>query len=348
MTNIEITAETTRERYFSEDSLEGFLRVGRGITLNRSLVNKKSGVTATLHEKVRKNKNDSDSNYQWQFSMGTKTRQGTEIRNTFDLESDGLPFMYIGSSPYPKHIRQRFIPTFDEDLYGIHDYINRENFIPFKEIAKFNPSTYVESITIGSLSGVITSIIFPHPIDESDRYNPKSTDYNGVIEPLDKRNYGTESMVTIRQFYYGVSGNMIGGDLDPLKKGNSVITDVIKNIKGEGFYSIDYFEDSQSTTFGNNSPPSMGLSSLNTHQRMDKPFDDCISYVGESYDFAYEIAGGNISDLIYGSDLMPPYSNKSEIGTRYVSSTAGFIYESTTLGNTTLGTDSIAFGGLKR
>ncbi len=38
----------------------------------------------------------------------------------------------------------------------------------------------------------------------------------------------------------------------------------------------------------------------------------------------------------------------SSIGNLEVSATAGFVYESTTVGNTTLGTDSIAFGGFKR
>ena len=72
-------------------------------------------------------------------------------------------------------------------------------------------------------------------------------------------------------------------------------------------------------------------------------FDDTVDYLKNINSYSQLDNKDSNSSFLSGS-----MRSISLIGTRYKSSNAGMIYESTSLGNTTLGTDSIAFGGLKR
>ena len=75
---------------------------------------------------------------------------------------------------------------------------------------------------------------------------------------------------------------------------------------------------------------------LNDDRYIMSPFNDSIDYFTGSYDFK---SGVGLSDFLSGS-----IRNLSEIGSRFKSSTCGVVFGESNV----LGTDSIAFGGLKK
>jgi hypothetical protein len=181
---------------------------------------------------------------------------------------------------------------------------------------------------------------------------------NGSIEPFDITRRArpeinlidARSNFSSRGYVFGISGDIIGsrnrhigsGRSDQPRKGSVIITDLVDNAKLHPQYQIDFFDETKIFNILGN--PATPANTPEAHRNNSiRYFDDTIDYLKNlnSYGFLSDKSSEN-------SFLSGSMRNVSLIGTKFKSSNAGMIYESTTLGNTTLGTDSIAFGGLNR
>lgn len=284
-----------------------------------------------------------------------KIKQGVSVRSTFDLHSDMLPYVYVqgGNSPYPNNIHQKFNSTFDEDFFGVKDQLNRKSFIPYEDIVDLNPNYMSASVYLENTDHFAAKI---YPKYSGSHYT-SPYQLNGVIEPFDITRTRHEvklidqvSNFTSRRYLYGISATIMGSERENsgrglpfrVKSGVNFITDKYTN---ENTLSdeIEAFEDSKTIV-------KMGLNDLlpistpeSAFEYKYRSFDDTSDYLKDINSYSQLTDKTSQSSFLSGSIY-----NISEIGTRYKSARTGFVYESTTLGNTTLGTDSIAFGGLKR
>ena len=284
-----------------------------------------------------------------------KVRQGVSVRSTFDLHSDMLPFVYIqgGRSPYPANIHQRFFSSFDEDFFGFKTQLDRKNFVPYEDIIDLNP-TYLSASTYLQISNPYDVKIYPK---YSGSHYTSPYQLNGIIEPFDITSTRHEvklidqvSSFTARRYIAGISATIMGSEREHTGRGKAfrVKTGVVSiddKYANENNFSdqVEAFEDSLT----------INRLSLNTLLPISTPesnfeyeyrsFNDTKDYLSDINSYTH--LNNKSSQSIFLSGSM---RSISEIGTRYRSARSGFVYESTTLGNTTLGTDSIAFGGLKR
>jgi hypothetical protein len=345
-TSIKILTERKDNSYFTEDDVTGVERIGRSITVNKSTADSLSGVRKTLLDNTRSKKskrtrkgNKEPPNEQ-DAVFSNKIRQGAEVRGVFDLGSDFLPYISVGNKdPYPFHYKEKMIPGFDEDFYGVPEKINRENFIPFDDINKFNPVVRI------SITNINSNKMFP--VFTGSHYNDEFT-LQAALEPFeirkrrsDRRMIDSVTHVSDRGFFTGVRCKLMGGGFEESEKGSVMIQDFYKiNDKSSDILRFDdtrHVNRLTTTHLPINFRESSGKVTL-------KPFSDRSEFSllksGSSYGFM-TVAQVN---TLYDSSI----KSLSRLGNLEISATAGFVYESTTLGSTTLGTDSIAFGGLKR
>lgn len=338
---------------FNEDITEGLYRIGKSITIKKPTSNSLSGVTDVTWE------SESFTNLQnltGSYYKLSKIRQGASVRTTFDLEADALPFLYIqgGKSPYPQHIFQNFHSTFDEDFFGVEDLLKRSTYVPYEDIVELNPQ-YLSASVYLDVNNPYQSKIYPK-YSGSHFISPYSM--NGSIEPFDITRYVRHEVKSIdsrsnyntRGFIHGISADLMSarnnrhgsGISDQPHKGSVFITDLLENNSLHPNNKIDFFDESKIVdVLGNskikvNSPEAHRIVKVNY-------FDDTVDYLKNINSYSQLDNKDSNSSFLSGS-----MRSISLIGTRYKSSNTGMIYESTSLGNTTLGTDSIAFGGLKR
>jgi len=349
-----------REKAFNEDSTIGAERVGRlisrllpsdeiEVSSSATELMKIAGIKWTLSTDSVWNIDDlwmefeenPDIKYE-RFSgyynlirnQNSRARQGLSRRNFEEQKStDVLPYVTVNcNNPYPDHTVKKFQPVFDEQtVIGIKEEINREKFIPFSEINTFDQATYLDNASNNFLS--------VPGINDNNRYND-NLGMNGAIEALDIRTKGINSLLPLRGYYYGIGCSLMAGGIDENMKGDAFITDY-KHVK-QGLRG-DFFEDSQSLTHGQESLPDNTLLSPYHHKRTDYPFDDA-----KRTDIISSDSYGFMSDSQIITLTSDSFRDVSEIGTRYVATNRGFVYDSPVLGNNKLGTDSLAFGGLKR
>ena len=346
-TSIKILAEHLENSFFTDDETTGVERIGRSITIPKATTNTLSGVKKTLSDSGRIKKTNrgpratgTQPPNEQDAVFSNKIRQGVEARSILDLDSDFLPYIYVGNKdPYPFHYKQKLVPSFDEDFYGVPEKINRKVYIPFDDINKFNPVTRI------NITNVNTNKMFP--IFTGSHYNDEFT-LQAALEPFeirkrksDRRMIDSVTHVSDRGFFTGVRGKLMGGGFEESEKGSVTIQDVYKITNKSS--DILTFDDTRhvnrlvTTHLPINFRESSGKVTL-------KPFADRPEFSllksGSSYSFM------SVSEVntLYGDSV----KSLSETGNLQISATAGFVYESTTIGNTTLGTDSIAFGGFKR
>lgn len=163
---------------------------------------------------------------------------------------------------------------------------------------------------------------------------------NGRIEVFDKTRTYANTLISDGLDSRGAKGSVSGGGLHNLK-GTQLITHMIEN---KQMSQIDFFEDSQDVLFNADtyslSSGSIGLPGfISDGYYQTVPYDDSVEYTSGSYfDFSQRYA------LLHGTNIKGPYSKMSEIGTRFKSATCGLQFGESNV----LGTDSIAFGGLKK
>ena len=374
--------------FFNEDSTIGIYRIGRSLERNRGTVrnisppNRPFPISNAVINSLDLSSivtltNAFESGVRAQFGIGSeakfsfvkegdtttkqikldfgKVKQGVSVKSTFDLHADFLPYTYIqgGKSPYPHSIFQRFNPTFDEDFFGVKEELNRVTYVPFEDIVVTTPGYMSASVYLQN-SDPYASKIYPK-FSGSHYTNPYHL--NGVIEPFEITRSRHEvklvdrvSVYTARRFIFGISANLMisereeagAGKPYSVKRGGNFIDDK-REIRYNSNRSIERFDDSKSIVRLKNRIDS----TIGTNESAGEfeliPFNDVFDALDGLN--SYSFLTGQPSTY---QPLTASINTMSEIGTRYISANAGYIYESTTLGNTTLGTDSIAFGGLNR
>jgi hypothetical protein len=181
---------------------------------------------------------------------------------------------------------------------------------------------------------------------------------DGVIEVFDVRKSFAHTSITDYNFMKGAHSDLGGGFLNN-NKGTSKFSNKFEYKKGQ---SIDFFEASNdvffaefSTVTGSYTAPGLSLRKfagpglVSTGKYIDTPFSDneAENYTSKSYGM-FELPTtkpiqATLYDLLYGNN-QAPYSKMSDIGTRFKSGNCGLQFGE----SNPLGTDSIAFGGLKK
>jgi hypothetical protein len=374
---------------FNDDNTPGIYRIGRTLIRNRGVVRNIdpparpfpvsdsiitelnidgiTSLTSNFESGIRGQFTDDDSEALMSFvkegDTSTKqikldfgkVKQGVSIKSTFDLHADFLPYVYIqgGKSPYPNNIHQRFNPTFDEDLFGVKEQLNRTSFIPYEDISVVSPG-YVSAKNYLQNNNPYANKIYPR-FSGSHYANPYQL--VGKIEPLELTRTRHEvklidqvSVYTARRHVFGISANLMISEREEagfgkpfsVKKGGTFIVDR-REIRYDTSKTVERFDDSKSIIRFNNTIDDTIGTTESTGIFDFIPFDDVFDVLSDTTSYSFLTNKPSQYQSLTGS-----INTMSEIGSRYISANAGYIYESTTLGNTTLGTDSIAFGGLNR
>lgn len=336
----------------NEDDAHDFTSIiGKKITIKKPTVNKRSGIVHVFFPAVLGNDYQTlltgSSNVQI-LNLESKSSQGISIKNFSDTTGDNLPYMYMGDiSPYPQTTNERFAPFLKFSELGVLEPIKKDNVLLVYDdtIQEYDHKSYLGKQQIER------ELIYP--VITGSRYS-SLYETNSTIEIFEIRNqmFGTTNANTLknsadkkyRNFFSGITVDIVGAHTMRKNGSNIMISDVIDKLELNLRNSAPYNDINQKEPIQINLKP---IDYDGEYVYTFKPFDELRgkSYLDNKYDFAQSIT--SINDLLYGSDIKPPYSRMSEIGTRYQSATSGFIYDSTTIGSTTLGTDSIAFGGLK-
>lgn len=218
-------------------------------------------------------------------------------------------------------------------------------FIPFLDFSKIVPVAVIS----GSVAG------YPFAYDnrrDFDHYmDPAMPKHDGAADVFEVRNSFTAFSVSdVRLF--GVKSSFAGGGIEQVQKGGVAISNRVairKSVEGR-----EIFDDAQETIFsgrynasgsgtykkrGDNLSLSTNAFPLPGFVDSSKytlaPFKENIDYLSGSYTFATS----NMNNFLSSSR-----NSIGEIGTRFKSSTCGLIFGE----SNKLGTDSIAFGGLKK
>lgn len=213
-----------------------------------------------------------------------------------------------------------------------------EQLIPFKDFSKLVPK---------SLVGTPSTSGYPIVHDARENFvqylDPSSTGLNGAIDF-----FGTRRSLADNSFddinVKGMFGSLQGGGIDGSKKGSTLIDDKREFDSGRN----EMFLDSQEVQFSDIRFPLVGVSGsasnyllaqegfLKDDRYVSPPFKEEIAYFTGSYDFKSNVS---LESFLSGSRR-----TVSEVGSRFKSSTCGLVFGESNV----LGTDSIAFGGMKK
>jgi hypothetical protein len=246
-----------------------------------------------------------------------KFRQGISI--TTDRE------LFGGMFPKMKPANQRTPTGFQEStVFGQPALFNAEK--PFVDIEKFNPVKFI--------NGQGQYEIYPDVLDDSSFLDPYEMD--GAIEPLAIRKAVALSTLAGREYAHRIRGSMQAGNIDEHDGASQIVQiyDYRQPINVKPF--IDFPEYMGVDVVGAVSLPGV----ISEVQTTIFPFND--------RDFRSRIYLDGPDGAINGPNMVSAalaLSGTFEVmlGEDQVSATAGFIYD-----NNPYGTDSLAFGGLKK
>ncbi len=246
-----------------------------------------------------------------------KFRQGISI--TTDRE------LFGGMFPKMKPANQRTPTGFQEStVFGQPALFSAEK--PFVDIEKFNPVKFI--ITAGQYQ------IYPDVFNDSSFLDPYQMD--GAIEPLMIRKAASLSALAGREYAYRIRGSLQAGNIDEHDSTSQIVQiyNYRQPISVKPF--IDFPEYMGTDVIGAVSIPGV----VSEVQAVIFPFND--------RDFRSRIYLDGPEGAINGSSMVNTalaLSGTFEVmlGDDQVSATAGFIYD-----NNPYGTDSLAFGGLKK
>ena len=228
--------------------------------------------------------------------------------------------------------------SFNNFGMGMHYKTVDESFtlIPFSDFSKIVPTDL-----IGRQS------VFAYPFVHNARRNldqfvdPSHPGNDGAIDVFEVRH----SLVNLSNSdisVYGCHGSLQSAGVEGSKKGAVEISSKYEIKKGVR----EFFLDSQEVEFSSHSFAKVGVTGssgysfpmpgfIDDQKYKIQPFDDGIDYINNSYGF---------KTATMKNFLSSSRNSISEIGTRFKSATCGLIYGNSNV----MGTDSIAFGGLKK
>jgi hypothetical protein len=257
-----------------------------------------------------------------------RIRQGVSIRSNRQYFNRMLPVI-ISADP-PTFTDEPIIPYLEISNYGQPKLFNDPGpdgtAAPFEDIVgRFSGKDYLQD------EG---TQIYPSILENPTLRDPGQMD--GVIEPLAIR--GTISNFSLGQPYvaHTVKGALMSGFRDHSNKGAEVISQI-------QYFSepsrVDFFEDNSERLLGDVMAPGF----ISETEPPIVPFEDSQIATNPSASFSF---------------LSGAYRDRGELGTTYRSTASGIIFNPSNVGNTgntagristtVLGTDSIAFGGLKK
>ena len=228
--------------------------------------------------------------------------------------------------------------SFNNFGMGLHYKIVDEDnkLIPFNDFSKLVPTDL-----IGKKS------VFAYPFVHDDKSNlkqftdPSHPGNDGAIDVFEVR-HSLTNLSTSDIRVYGCHASYQGGGIETSKKGSTVMDSKYEIRKK----SNALFLDAQETEFHKFSFPKIGVAGssgykfplpgfIDDSKYISAPFVDGVDYLKGKYSF-------KTSTMI--NFLSSSRNSISEIGTRFKSTTCWLVYGESNL----LGTDSVAFGGLKK
>ncbi len=277
-------------------------------------------------------------------------------RTTFDAFRDGkdIKFYEHFASPSFRPMVRVNSPIFYEDEESSkinHDLIVHEfgfgifyktvdeagNYIAYQDYESVSPINILSGNFIG----------YPYTQKGNDSLghyvNPMHPGRDGAIDVFDVRNSIPDASISDIQFK-GARGDYQGGGIESNRAGSTILFD---------YFSINSnaskpYIDAQDVIFSNSDFPAVGVTgssgrvkSLEGFVTLERsklmPFNETYDPLSDSYSFA--------STQNYMQNFLSASRNSiSNTGTRFKSATNGLIFGE----SNALGTDSIAFGGLKK
>tara|TARA_B100001093_G_scaffold514585_1_gene588943 strand:- start:31753 stop:32847 length:1095 start_codon:yes stop_codon:yes gene_type:complete len=211
-------------------------------------------------------------------------------------------------------------------------------FIPFVDFSQV--------VAADAVSGSVAAYPFVHDRHRNiDHYmDPSKPKHDGAIDTFEVRSSLTNLSVSDIMLF-GAKSSFAGGGIDQAQKGGVAIANKFEITKPEEGREI--FDDSQETMFsgvnfkkrGVNTSLSENMFPLpgfvdNSRYKLS-PFKENVDYISGSYTFATS----NMNDFLSSSR-----NSIGDLGTRFKSATCGLVFNE----SNKYGTDSIAFGGLKK
>ena len=263
-------------------------------------------------------------------------RQGVSIRSYRQFHNRVL--VRISSQDAPFYTDEPIIPYLEVSNYGQPKLFNDPSpdgeTSPFEDmVGKFVARDYI-------LDEEGTQI-YPTILLNPTLRDPAQLD--GVIEPFGVRSALGDISEDTPFSARSIKGGLMSGFRGHSGKGAEIISQIVY------FYNpvsssidmteSDYFEDNQEKVLNNIPAPGF----ISNYMAKNRPFDDSqrLTHVSSSFSF---LSGG--------------FRDRGDFGTTFKSAPSGFTFNHSNVGNTdneegrvsstVLGTDSIAFGGLKK
>ena len=237
--------------------------------------------------------------------------QGVEIRTERQRYAGTLPKIWTGRSD------NQII----QDSFGEGDEFRQDT--PFQEMARFDPAVYLNNRNV---------LMFPVVLDDPSFLDPEN--FDGVIEPLTIAGRASLVAVDFPFFAHAIKGHIQGGNEDSFQKSDSIsaIYPLALPIRTE--YWIDSVALIGSAVSGTIEIPGV----FPDVERILSPFDDTIAL-----DRIRQVDSNWSGDMRVAIIQMTGSSSDNYIPFGSKSASTGFAFY-----GGQLGTDSIAFGGLKR
>jgi len=260
--------------------------------------------------------------------------QGKDLKNFSQFFNSNTPRVSINSE------KNSFDNILDVNVYGQGSFykIYDENYklIPFRDFSKIVPKDL-----IGRKHVTAYPFVNDLKINFEQFIDPSVSSFDGAIEVLKSR----QSLIDndIRSFdVNSFKGQLMGAGIDYSQKGSCLIENKREIIEG----TKDYFLDSAETFFEGFTTPQVGIvgssgKSFAIQGYSTSDFNILAPFIEiNPRDEIYDILTYDQKELLLtGSDR-----SRSETGYRFKSENCGFIFGE----SNELGTDSIAFGGLKK
>jgi hypothetical protein len=244
-------------------------------------------------------------------------RQGVSIVTERDLVQGMFPKMKPANQLTPTGLQE-------STVFGQPSKFDISK--PYEDIEKFNPVQFINAAG--------TAKIYPDVGADSSFTGQDTMD--GVIEPLVIRKAAALATLEGRYYAHRIIGSWQSGNDDSYDASSSQVQIYNYKAPAKVVPFIDYPEYMGSTIGG-----SINIPGIISQTRTEIfPFTD--------RDFRARVYLDSPISVISGSDMINAVLGMSGsfsvmLGSDMVSATAGFIY-----GNTPYGTDSVAFGGLKK
>jgi len=272
-------------------------------------------------------------------------RQGKNMQNFEQFSKTLMPIIRISPDSFFSYDNV-FNHNYGSEYfgYGLEFKIFDDNFtvIPFQDFGKLVPKDLLGKTQVEGYP-IVTDLVKTF----EQFVNPSDPGFNGAIDVFHVRTSIIDSIYDYLPT--GIKGEYMGASVERNQRGAVEILDV-KEVKDKNQFV--FYEDLQELEFGSFNFPS---SSYNTSQAsgykfalpnmMNQNLSIANPYIDESY-FSQQTENYSLfSDLSQKNNFLSGSDrNKSIIGERFKSSTCGLIFGESNI----LGTDSIAFGGLKK